>query len=119
MMEQIPGLADDVLCVRASGKLGHEDFTKLFSLIDAAAAGGGKIRLLIELHDFHGWDLHGLWDDFQFHTAHCSAVERIAYVGDKAWQRWVVGAAKVFPGAAVRYFDAAPTDAAWEWLREA
>ncbi len=116
MIEQLPGLADDVLCVRASGKLGHEDFGKLFSLIDAAADERGKLRILIELHDFHGWDLHGLWDDFKFHAVHCSAVERIAYVGDKAWERWVVSAAKVFPGAAVRYFDASETDAVRAWL---
>ena len=116
MIEQLPGPADDVVRVRASGKLRDEDFRMLFSLIDAAAAGQGKIRLLIELHDFHGWDLHGLWDDFKFHAVHCSDVERIAYVGEKAWERLVVGMAKVFPGTAVRYFDASEKDAVRAWL---
>jgi SpoIIAA-like len=118
VLEQLPGFANNVIGVRASGKLGDEDFGKLFALIDAPAAGQAKRRLLIELHDFHGWDLHGLWDDLKFHTAHCSGIERIAYVGDKAWEKWVVNAAKVFPGATVCYFDASDIDAIWAWLKE-
>jgi hypothetical protein len=118
MIEQLPGPPDSILRVRVSGKLGHEDFAKLFPLLDEAVAGQGKKRLLIELHDFHGWDLHGLWDDLEFHTTHCSGIERIAYVGDKAWQRWVVSLARVFPGAAIRYFDASETDAVRAWLEE-
>ena len=118
MIEELPGPADNVLRVRASGKLRDEDFAKLFPLIDAAVAARGKCRLLIELHDFHGWDLHGLWDDFKFHATQCSGIERIAYVGEKAWQKWMIRLARAFPGVAVRYFDASEADAVRAWLEE-
>jgi stage II sporulation SpoAA-like protein len=118
MIEQLPGPANNIIRVRVSGKLRDEDFTKLFPLINAAVAGRGKCRLLIELHDFHGWDLHGLWDDLKFHTTPGSGIERIAYVGDKAWRRWVVSLARAFPGAVIRYFDVSETDAVRAWLEE-
>lgn len=78
MIKQLPSSTNNFLSVRVSGKLGDEDFTKLFALIDATVASQGKCRLLIELHDFHGWDLHGLWDDIKFHTMHAAGIERIA-----------------------------------------
>jgi hypothetical protein len=117
MIEQLPGPADNVIRVRASGKLRDEDFKKLFPLVDAVA-GRGQGRLLIELHDFHGWDLHGFWDDLKFHATHCAGIERIAYVGERAWEKWVVSLVKVFPRASIRYFDASEMDAALEWLEE-
>jgi hypothetical protein len=116
MIEQIPGLTDDTVCVRASGKLRDADFVMLFALIDAAVADRGKIRLLIELHDFRGWDLHGLWDDLKFHTTRSANIERIAYVGDKTWEKWLINMARVFPGTAIRYFDASEMDAVRAWL---
>jgi hypothetical protein len=118
MIEQLAGLADNILRVRVSAKLGDEDFTKLSSLVDAAVAGQGKIRLLIEFHDFHGWDVHGLRDDLKFHTTQSTGIERIAYVGDRAWEKWMVSVAKAFPGPIVRYFDASEIDVARAWLEE-
>jgi hypothetical protein len=118
MIEHLPGPKNDTIRVRVSGKLCDKDFTELFALVDAAVAGQGSCRLLIELHDFHGWDLHGLWDDLKFHSTHSSGIERIAYVGDRAWEKWMINVARVFPGAAIRYFEASEMDAAGAWLAE-
>jgi hypothetical protein len=118
MIEQLPGPANNIIRVRVSGKLQDEDFTELISLVDAAVPNQGKIRLLIEFHDFHGWDRHALWDDLKFHATHSSGIERIAYVGDQAWEKWMVSMAKAFPGPIIRYFDASEMDAVRVWLNE-
>jgi hypothetical protein len=61
-----------------SGKLHDEDYQKFVPAIDAAAARHGKVRLLAQFHDFHGWDAHALWDDIKFATTHCTKIDRIA-----------------------------------------
>ena len=118
MIEQLPGGSEAILGFRMSGKLHDEDYKKFVPVIDEALARQEKVRLLAQFHDFHGWDLHALWDDIKFATAHCTKIDRIALVGDRTWEKWMALVCKPFTLAKVRYFDASQIDAAWAWLRE-
>src|SRR5437764_7533559 len=118
MIEQLPRSSDRTLGFKLSGKLHDEDYKQFVPAIDAALATGGKVRLLAWLHDFHGWDLHALWDDIHFATAHCTRLDRIAIVGDKKWEAWMARVCQPFTMAKIRYFDADDIDAAWAWLGE-
>ena len=118
MIEQIPQSSEKVLGFKLSGKLHDEDYKNFVPVIDAAVTKQGKIRLLAQFSDFHGWDLHALWDDIKFSTTHCTKIERIALVGDKAWEKWMAAVCKPFTMAKVRYFDLSEIDAAKAWLAE-
>ena len=119
MIEPLTGLSEKVLGFKLSGKLHDEDYKKFVPAIDDAVGKQGKVRLLAQFHDFHGWDLHALWDDIKFSTTHCTKIERIALVGDKAWEKWMSTVCKPFTMAKIRYFDVAQLDAAKAWLAEA
>ena len=93
MIELLPQTSDKVLAFKMSGKLHDEDYKQFVPLVDASIAKQGKVRLLAQFHDFHGWDLHALWDDIKFSTTHCAKIERIAMVGDKKWERWMAAVA--------------------------
>ena len=116
MIEQIPQSSEKVLGFRLSGKLHDEDYKNFVPVIDAAVTKQGKIRLLAQFNDFQGWDLHALWDDIKFSTTHCTKIERIALVGDKAWEKWMAKVCKPFTMAKINYFDVSEVDAAKEWL---
>lgn len=118
MIEQLSRSSGAVLGFQMSGKLHDEDYKKFVPLVDAAAAAHGKVRLLASFHDFHGWDLHALWDDTKFSATHCGKVERIALVGEKKWEEWMAKVCKPFTMAKIQYFDASQIDAAWKWLEE-
>ena len=119
MIEPLPGSSEKVLGFKLSGKLHDEDYKKFVPLVDAAVAKGGKVRLLAQFEDFHGWDLHALWDDIKFSTTHCLKIERIALVGDKTWEKWMAKVCKPFTMAKIKYFNAGDVNAAWAWLKEA
>jgi hypothetical protein len=119
MIEQLPGSSDKVLAFKMSGKLHDEDYKKFVPMVDAAIAQHGKVRLLAQFHDFHGWDMHALWDDIKFATTHCTKIERIALVGDKTWEKWMTSVCKPFTMAKVRHFVTSEIDAARAWLAEA
>ena len=118
MIEAIPQSSGKVLAFKMSGKLHDEDYRKFVPLIDSVAAKEGKVRLLAQFHDFHGWDMHALWDDIKFSTTHCLKIERIALVGEKTWEKWMSKVCKPFTMAKIKYFEAADVDAAWAWLKE-
>ncbi|HEY2762196.1 MAG TPA: STAS/SEC14 domain-containing protein [Pirellulales bacterium] len=116
MIEPIPGLPEKILGFKLSGKLHDEDYQTFVPLVDAAIAKEGKVRMLAVFHDFHGWDMHALWDDTKFATTHCTKIERIALVGEKDWEKWMATICKPFTMAKIKYFDKAEIDAARQWL---
>lgn len=118
MIEVLESPHEGVLAFRMSGKLHDEDYKTFVPMVDKAIAEDGKVRVLAQFHDFHGWDAHALWDDIKFATTHCTKIERIALVGEKTWEKYMAVVCKPFTMAKVEYFDASDIDAAWKWLSE-
>ena len=119
MIEQLSGLPEHAVGFKLSGKLHDEDYKTFVPLVDAAIAKEGKIRIFAQFHDFHGWDLHALWDDIKFSTTHCTKIKRIALVGDKTWEKWMAKVCKPFTMAKIKYYDRSQLDDAWKWVQEA
>lgn len=117
MIEQLTSPSAGILGFRMTGKLHDEDYKTFVPMIDEAAK-TGKVRLLAQFHDFQGWDAKALWDDIKFATTHCTTIDRIALVGDKAWEKWMAAVCKPFTMAKIQYFDASQIDQAWAWLGE-
>jgi hypothetical protein len=118
MIEQLKTDSPKVLGFRMSGKLHDADYKTFAPAVDAAVEAEGKVRLLAVFEDFHGWDLHALWDDIKLSTKHCTHIERIALVGDRKWEEWMAKVCKPFTMAKVRYFDLSDLDTARTWVAE-
>src|SRR5438132_13007803 len=118
MIQQIPTDSPNMLAFKLSGTLHDEDYKHFDPVVQAAVAHHGKVRVLAQLEDFHGWDPQALWDDIKFASAHYADIERIAIVGDRKWEEWMAAFCKPFTQASVKYFDTADLDFAWKWLRE-
>ncbi len=107
-----------VLTVKLSGKLVKADYERFVPEIERLIDKHGKVRMLCEMHDFHGWDLGALWEDFKFDLKHFADIERVALVGDRAWEHGMAVFCKPFTRAKVRYFDVSEADQASAWVRE-
>jgi hypothetical protein len=118
MIEELPSPSEKILAFRLSGKLHDEDYKTFVPRVDEAIAKEGKVRMLAEFHDFHGWDMHAVWDDTKFATTHCTKIERVALVGETTWEKYMAMVCKPFTMAKIQYFDAGETDKAWAWLQE-
>lgn len=102
--------------VQVSGKLHHEDYQHFVPEFERLVKQHGRLRLLIEMVDFHGWDGAALWDDIKFDAKHFRDIERIAMVGDKAWEKGMSNFCKPFTTAKIRYFDHTAISEARAWL---
>ena len=98
------------------GKLNREDYEKLGPSIEKMIRQHGKIRILVTMHDFEGWDAGGLWEDIKWDATHFNDVERVAIVGEKNWQKWMAGFCNAFTTAEVRYFTFAQLYSVHAWL---
>lgn len=107
-----------VLVVKLSGKLTAQDYEHFVPEVERLIRQHGKVRMVISMHDFHGWTLGALWEDVKFDWKHFTDIERLALVGERKWEAGMAAFCKPFTRAAVRYFDAANSDEAFAWVRE-
>jgi hypothetical protein len=110
------GNGGKVLEVCVSGKLTHDDYHQLVPAFNRLTQEHGKLRVLFEMVDFHGWDAGALWDDIKFDLKHFSNIERLAMVGDKEWERGMSLFCRPFTTATIRYFDSSAMPEARAWL---
>lgn len=119
MLQFLPVSQGNTIAVRASGKLTHEEYQAFLPQLEKQIEEIGKVSILFELDNFSGWDLEAIKDDFKFGMKHLDSWERIAIVGEKAWEHWMTVMAKPFlPTGEIRYFDRERLQDAWDWLRE-
>ena len=118
MFQILPVDVDNIMAVKASGKLTDQDYQqflpKLNEFIDTSES---PVSLLIELEDFHGWDKKAAWDDFKFGMKNEDDIARIAIVGENRWQKWMTVLGDAFTSTDMRYFPKAELSQAWSWLR--
>jgi len=114
LSEQADGHAVEV---RVSGKLSHDDYQQFVPAFDRLVQKHGKVRVLFEMADFHGWSAGALWDDVKFDLKHFSNIERLAMVGDKKWEQGMSLFCKPFTSAKIRYFDSTAIQEARAWLK--
>ena len=105
-----------VLEVRASGKLTREDYGHFVPEVERLIGQHGKIRIVFDMHDFHGWTVGALWRDTKFDLKHFRDIERLALIGEKAWEHGMAIFCKPFTTAKIRYFDRSQADEAEAWI---
>jgi stage II sporulation SpoAA-like protein len=105
-----------LLVICASGKLTKEDYERFLPEIERLIGRHGKIRVEFDMRDFHGWTAGALWEDMKFDLKHFRDIERLAMVGDRAWEHAMAVFCRPFTTAQIRYFDRAKADLAEAWI---
>jgi hypothetical protein len=108
-----------LLAVHVSGKLAKADYEDFVPEFEQLVGLHGKLHVLLDMADFHGWTTGALWEDTKFAMHHFSDIDRLAVVGQKKWQEGMATFCKPFTKATVKYFDHTAAAEARKWLGEA
>ncbi len=107
-----------VIEIAITGKLTSEAYEAFLPVIESKINEFGKVRMLVVLHDFHGWDAGALWEDIKFDWKHHSHIERLAMVGESNWEKGMSVFCEPFTSATIQYFDVADVDKARAWVTD-
>jgi hypothetical protein len=99
-----------------TGKLAKEDYEQLVPAMERMVKEHGRLRILVEMRDFHGWTAGALGQDLKFDAKHFKDIDRVAMVGETKWQHGMAIFCKLFTTANIRYFDLTAIDQARAWL---
>jgi hypothetical protein len=108
----------NAVIVTVTGRLDGKDYDIFVPVVEALIQKRGKIRILLQMRDFHGWDASALWEDIKFDWKHYSDIERIAMVGNSKWEQGMAIFCRPFTGAKIQYFPEAKREEALGWIAE-
>ena len=78
-----------------------------------------RVKLLVLLEGFEGWERHPDWGDLSFYSEHGDRITRIAIVGDPKWEtEFKMFAGAGFRRAPVQFFPSDQLQQANLWLAE-
>ena len=107
-----------LLHVKVTGKLTKEAYEAFVPMVDEQSGEHGKLRILLEMHDFHGWTAGALWEDLKFDFKHWKDIERLAIDREAKWEAGMAVFYKTFTSERNQYFDHAKLDEAQTWIDE-
>jgi hypothetical protein len=103
--------------ITAPEKLRADDFPQIAPHIDSLISQHGQIRSLIDASEFTCWEnITAFQNHAGFVKSHQQKVERIAVIVAHEWQRWLVGAVRMFVHPKVRAYEKSREDEALQWI---
>lgn len=105
-----------MVVMKASGTLTHEDYQSITPMLIGAlrAIVQPKVKILVDITDFEGWELRAAWDDFRLGMKMGSNIDKIAIYGHKSWQDMAAKIGAWFIKGEMRAFE--KYEDAIEWL---
>ncbi|MCL6284801.1 STAS/SEC14 domain-containing protein [Ruegeria sp. 2012CJ41-6] len=111
-------LGGPCLQVKLMGKLDPEVIANAEKDLDAQIRARDGFRLLLDLSEFDGWQgLSAMVAHFSLVREHAATPERVAVVGDHAWQRAAQHLMGRFLNADSHFFDVSDIEGAKAWLK--
>jgi len=120
MITVLSGFPDDVVAVRATGRVTRDDYAQvLVPAIERALSSHKKLSFYYELApEMQGFDVGAMWEDARVGIAHLTRWERIAVVTDVEWLRAAVNLFRFLVPAAVRVFGTGEAAEAKAWISQ-
>lgn len=110
-------LGGGALHIQLRGKLDPAVYARERGDLDAFFRKHDKVRLLVDLREFDGWQgLGALSEHFRLVRDHIRQVEKAAVVGDAGWQAMAVNVGKRLIGADARHFPAEDFEKSKDWI---
>lgn len=107
----------DIVTARLLGKLDPDAYDGVNEEIDNIMSHAEHVRLVLDLREFDGWSgLSALGNHLSLVRDHYRVPERIAIIGDKAWQKMAGKIVARFVNAHTRFFDSGDYDGAVAWV---
>ena len=108
---------ENIVGLKAKGKLVDADYKDIVPKIDAKIEEVGNIRIMFDMTELEGWSCKAMLDDAEFGISHRKQMDKIAVIGDKKWEEDSILLCRPFFAGEVKFFYPEDKEAAWEWLK--
>lgn len=119
MITILPESCHSVIGLKIEGKLTHKAYQAILPKLEDAIQQHGSIQLLLEIHNFKGWQIKAAFDDLIFSFKNRRKIDRVAILCDGSRDFWTSLIDQPFAKGTKgreKYFKSSEKKAAWNWL---
>jgi hypothetical protein len=115
---EIVEIEEGLITVKISGMLKRAEQVQAEKIAIEAMGSARKIKFLILIENFQGWDNKDNWEDVSFQSEYDQQIEKIAIVGEKRWQDLTEAfVGKGLRSMDIRYFAPSEIAMARAWIQ--
>lgn len=108
--------AGKLLQLKVRGMFKKADYDRIIQIAKETIEREGKVRALVILEAFEGWERRGDWGDVSFMMEQGRHIEKMAIVGDEKWKDEAFAfTAKGFRATAIEFFPPSRLNEARTW----
>ena len=108
---------NNLVVLQVTGQLGKNEHDQMQTVLAPIMQKVGKIKVLIFLKDFKGWEAGKDWDDTSFSDENDAYLQKMAIVGDQKWRDLIdLFTLKGLRPVPIEYFDSSQEEQARQWL---
>ena len=109
---------EGLITVKISGLLKREELARAENAAIEVMGSAHKIKFLVLVENFQGWDSKGKWGDVSFQWQYDEQIEKVAIVGEERWQDLTEAfVGKGLRSVDIRYFKPSEIALARAWIR--
>lgn len=116
MIKIQPQIDGDVIEVQCSGTVTREDYRQALPEMEKLLCDGQTRRFFILLRDMDRFEAGAVWEDLKFDLKHKEQYGKMAVVGDRRWEEWVISISRPFFNAEIKYFPMDQEEKARKWV---
>src|SRR5258708_23217140 len=105
MFQMLPECSGRLVALRVAGKLTKEDMVSVAPPLEEKIRENGKVDLLCDMTDLHGWSLGGFWAELKFDAQHAKDFRRVAGITGKTPHRFLGSMLKTVTSAEKKSFS--------------
>lgn len=117
MLELLDLPDTNIVGFRLEDTLTEDDYDVLDSELSHELEAHTTTRVFFEIDDVDGWEPEDEWESLAFDIRHVQEVDKVAIVGDDAWERLVDKIELLFPASQIQSYDSEDREEALEWIR--
>jgi hypothetical protein len=118
-MEPTKTSGDQIVSLELYASVSDSEKARLSAFLEGRIAQSGKIRILLFLENYPARDTaESLFEDINFIKVHADKIERMAVVGERAWQDTWIALFGLFGRMETAYFASSDKGKALRWLEE-
>ena len=118
MYHQLKASSANIVGLRIIGGLTKKQKKEIRRVLERQIGESGTIRLLLFIEPYRTKDPESLLFDLNFVMPCSDKIERLAIVGNRAWERTWVGLFGLFSHIRTKHFDHSERKAAWKWIKK-
>ena len=118
MYHQLKKSSANIVGLRIIGGLTKKQKKEICRILEKQRGKSGTIRLLFFIEPYKTKDPESLLFDLNVVMTYSDKIERLAVVGNKAWEKTWIALLGLFSHIRTKHFDHSERQAAWKWIQK-